>query len=408
VHKVDFLKVIVIASLPMLLNCASNSGPESAGQAGVKVDKTWAAGMRGMADSLQRLMPFVFSRQEFSDPKNKSEIHDRIAQFAAGVAEVPKHAGEKMLGKDPMVQFSIARLKSNSRQALQAFDEGHFEFSRSVLRENMGLCFNCHSSQQFGPEDNFSKESLGATNFRIYPSERVDYYVATRQFDKATELLETVLKSPASVDDPHEQLDSLRKYLSLEVRVKEDPRRAISVVQTFLTQKDLPYFIAADAQVWLKSLKEWQHEKKSKASGLTRAQNLMHAARTRQSDGSMQSGFIDFLRASNLLHEGLRSLKDGKDKAKYYEMLGQSYEALSDVGIWDLPEYYYEACVRSAPKTDEAKRCYKDLEKSIVLGFSGSAGVFIPKDERDRLNELKSLAGLTTVDDHSDSSTKIK
>jgi hypothetical protein len=78
-------------------------------------------------------------------------------------------------------------------------------------------------------------------------------------------------------------------------------------------------------------------------------------------------------------------------------MLGQSYEAISEMGIWDLPEVYYEACVRTAPKTEEAKRCYRDFERSIVLGFSGSAGIFIPKEERDRLNDLKALAGLSGV-----------
>lgn len=399
--KFRFYSFVGVLSLMALTHCASTSKTNATDSTGANKSETksWANGMRGMADSLQKLMPYVFSRDEFNDPNNKAAIHERIARFSEGVAEVPKHAGEAMLGKDPLVQFSIARLNANAHHALQAFDEGHLEFSRTVLRESMGLCFNCHASQQFGPQDNFSTSSLNA-NFRIYPTERADYYVATRQFDKAIDLLEGVLKSPAQLlDDPHEQVDSLRKYLSLEVRVKNDPARAAALLEKFLGQRDLPYFIAADAEVWLKSLRDWQREKGAAAPALSRAQALTRKAKSLQATGGYQSGYVDFLRVSSILHEGLRATSNMKDKARYYEMLGQSYETLSEMGIWDLPEVYYEACVRSSPKSEEAKRCYREFERTIVLGFSGSAGIFIPKEERARMNDLKALAGFSVVDE---------
>ncbi len=391
--------MVVALAAVSLTHCASQSKSSATSATDKAESKTWAKGMRGMAESLQRLMPYVFSRDEFNDPNNRAAIHDRIANFAAGVAEVPKHAGEAMLGKDPLVQFSIARLTSNAHHAQQAFDEGHLEFSRTVLRESMGLCFSCHSSQQFGPQDNFSTSSL-SPNFRIYPTERADYYVATRQFDKAVDLLEGVLKSPAQLlDDPHEQVDSLRKYLSLEVRVKNDPNRAAGLLEKFLSQKDLPYFIAADAEVWLKSLRDWQREKPSTTSALVRAQALTRKARNLQATGGYQSGYVDFLRVTSILHEGLRSAASLKDKSHYYEMLGQSYDTLSEMGTWDLPEVYFEACIRASPKSEESKRCYREFERAIVLGFSGSAGVFIPKEERERMNDLKALAGFSVSND---------
>jgi hypothetical protein len=394
----NVLAVLVsIVSFVMLMSCTSadkNKSASNSAHTATAADPSWSARMRGMAKNLETLMPYVFSRQEFNDSTNNKRIHDLIAEFSKSVDMVPKHAGEVMLGKDPIVKFSVQRLQSNTRSALEAFDEGHMDYARTVLSESMGLCFNCHTSTQFGPEDSFSTKQLAA-NFRIYPTERADYYVATRQFDRAIDVLEGVLK-PAGLtanDNPHEQLAALRKYLSLEVRVKKDPVRAASTVESFLQNQKLPYFIATDAEAWLHSLREWQSEKTPKEP-FSRAQTLLKKIGSRQTSQADQGAFVDYLRASSLLHEGLRETAKTETKAKIYQMLGKSYDTLSETGTWDLPEVYFEACVRATPKTSLSQQCYKDYERTVVLGFSGSAGVFLPKEQREHLAELKGIAGL--------------
>src|SRR5690606_11888239 len=121
---------------------------------------SWTGQMRSMAASLQKLLPYVFSRQEFQESSNRKSIQKLIKEFAESVEHVPEHVGEVLLGKDPIVRYSISRLEANTRNAKRAFDEGHLEFARGVLRENMGLCFSCHTTTQFGPENNFSTKAL--------------------------------------------------------------------------------------------------------------------------------------------------------------------------------------------------------------------------------------------------------
>lgn len=348
-----------------------------------------------MAANLERLMPYVFSRDEYNDPKNQLAIGKMIAEFSRGVDQVPRHAGEEILGKDPIVKYSISRLKSNTRQAQQAFFNGQTEYSRSVLRNNVGLCFTCHSTQNLGPQDRFSTKQL-SSKFRLSPSERADYYVATRQFDKAFETLEGVVQSPsAMLESPHEQLNALRKYLFLQVRVKNNPAPAIALLNKYLLWERSPYFLAQDAQAWMNSLKAWQKEEKVPANPVQKARNLLRSSAYDPSKG-YQSGMVDYLRATMLLHESLRVAKSLKDKAQIYSLLGDSYDSLAESGIWDLPEVYYEACVRTLPKSSEAQKCYKSFERSIILGFSGSAGIFIPKEERELMMELRKLSGLKT------------
>lgn len=388
--------IFAVLGLALIAGCQSsdkNSGPAgSASKAGVQ---SWASGMRAMATGLEDLLPYVYSQVEFSDSKNRKDIVELLAEYQKSVDVVPQHIGEQMLGKDPLLTYSLERLKENSRQSLKAFQEGHSEYARSTLRESVNTCFNCHSANNMGPEFKFTTSSL-SSSFRLSPTERADYYVATRQFEKAITALETVLNSPTSFyDSPHEQALALRKYLALEVRVKKDPVRAAKTVETFLNNKKLPYFMAADAQAWLGSLREWSKEGEAASADVSStARRLLQKAESLQRTGGSQAGLVQHMRATSLLHESLRTAKSAQDRSKIYFSLGTSYDVLAELGVWDLPDIYFEACIKSWPKSTQAKLCYKSFERNVILGFSGSAGIFIPTEERQRLAALKELAGM--------------
>ena len=64
------------------------------------------------------------------------------------------------------------------------------------------------------------------------------------------------------------------------------------------------------------------------------------------------------------------------------------------MGFWSLHEMYYERCVRDGAHRPIARMCYEKLEQSLLLGYSGSAGVFLPLSV---MKQLKELRELTTV-----------
>jgi hypothetical protein len=57
-----------------------------------------------------------------------------------------------------------------------------------------------------------------------------------------------------------------------------------------------------------------------------------------------------------------------------------------------LHEFYYEACVRKAPKKPIAQSCYSRYEESIYAEYSGSGGTFLPDDVQAKLTELRAIA----------------
>ena len=380
---------IVVSSAFLIAACETGKKVEAG-----KESLSWPAKMQAMATDLERLMPFVFSRQEFSDAKNKRQIQRLIASYSGHAHVIPEHVGEALMGEDPLVGYSIDRLREKTDRAVSAFNEGHIEFSRGLLKESMGMCFSCHTTTQLGPQENFGMGRLEG-QFRIFPSERAEYYVATRQYDLALETLESVLQRPGSFyENAHEQLSAMRKYLSIVTRVKGDPARAARTVRGFLDRDKVPHFLATDGQAWLRSLDLWAREGEITRNHIARATTIIEQGRRAQSAGGFQAGYVDFLRASHILHEALRATDSPAQLARIYKMLGESYDILVDLGVWDLPEVYFEACIRKQPRTNIARDCYRNFERVIVVGFSGSAGIFIPADERRRLTELKELAGL--------------
>ncbi|MEK6553939.1 MAG: hypothetical protein AABZ31_01765 [Bdellovibrionota bacterium] len=381
---------LILVLLMVGVGCAT--GGKRSGKTD-RAERNWAQDMQGIAKTVEMLMPYVFSRSEFHASTNQSRISSLIDQYSQNVSLVETHVGEKILGDDPMVKYNLNHLKDATVQAQEAFKEGHLEYSRNVLAESVKTCFNCHTTTQLGPENGFSTAQL-TSNFRIYPTEKADFYVATRQYDRAIDVLESVLMNPTQFEgQPHEQVSAIKKYLSLMVRVRKEPTRAAQTLETFLSNGKLPFFVASDAEGWLRSLRKWEKERATKATALTQAKALLKQADRLQSVGSYQAGYVENLRATYLLHEAIKVAKTKASKAEIYFLLGDSYDVVSDLGVWDLPQVYYEACVRIEPRTASAKRCYKSYERAIVLGFSGSAGIFIPASEKNKLAELKQMAG---------------
>jgi hypothetical protein len=70
--------------------------------------------------------------------------------------------------------------------------------------------------------------------------------------------------------------------------------------------------------------------------------------------------------------------------------MAESYIARS---LW-LPEtaFFLETAIRLAPQSMSAQRAYTFLEELTIAGFTGSAGLPLPADVQQHLEELRRLA----------------
>lgn len=353
---------------------------------------TWPGQMQSMAQDVKNLLPFLYDKQSFSDPKNKELIRRSLKDFGQAAHQVKPQTGKPYLGDDLLIEYSLNNLKEDLNRALLTFDNGQYEYSRSVAKASMGHCFRCHSVGAPGASAAWDLEEIH--NLNIAPIEKADLLVATRKFDKALSYMESTLNSPEFLKAYAFDFEAmLRRYLALIIRVENAPTRALTELDKILNRGDTPQYIAEQAKGWRQSLKAWASEKsrppKNAADMLAQVEKRFKRAHAIQHFEKDHAGDVEYLRATSLLHQGMKLLKKPEDQARALFLLGNAYEVLDELGSWNLHETYYEACLFKLPKSQTAKNCYNRLEASLTMGYSGSAGTNLPPEEKERLRRLK-------------------
>lgn len=387
-----YSRLLILAALFFCMSCHLAGKNEPVG----KAEPTWSGQMQNMAQGVKQLMPFLYSREAFNDPKNHAKIVKYLSEFSESSQHVKPDMGKKYLGDDLLVDYALSNLQESLTRALRSFESGQLDYSRSVAKASLNYCFQCHSVTHEGSSAAWDLDQLQQLN--LAPLEKADLLVATRKYDKALTYMEGLLSSEDFLKNYAFDFESLlRRYLALIIRVENAPTRALKELNKILNHGDTPHYIVEQAEGWRASLATWQKERKPdlKTASALFAQVEKHYARAAgiQHYEKDHAGDVEYLRATELLHQGMKLLKAPSDKAHALFLLGRAYEVLDELGSWNLHETYYEACIDTDPSGSLASRCYGRLEASLIMGYSGSSGTHLPTEEKERLKRLKAKLG---------------
>lgn len=360
-------------------------------------EPTWAGRMQELSETVNELLPYVFDDEKFDNPTNTDFIQkktQRLSDLAHGL-ETMSPQNKSAPATDPALNYLASQLKEDLVRVNESLSNRHYDYARSVLRTSISYCISCHTQSNLGPQ--FSIKTSDRFASSLHPMERARYYTATRQYDDALTQYLDILNDPNTGRlRPFDIEKSARSALGITVRVKGDIEKSIQIVKKVLNKPETPLFVKNDAETWLSSLNEWKREKPFSPSNESAIKNkvrdLLKKAKVVQRYSSDMRGDIYYLRASALIHTYLNSYKNPKDLAEMLYLAGQCYNALKDLGFWTLHEMYFEKCIRVAPHSELARKCYEGYEQSIVLGYSGSAGLFLPTSVIKHLSELRRLA----------------
>lgn len=348
--------------------------------------------MQLMFNSLLNLQPFLVSPEKFRNPKNAEIIRKDLNRLAT-----LKHNFQKDVKSEEPGLYAISRMFHETiEDAKSRFKSGDFEYSRHRLRTATAFCFSCHS--RVASEQNFQDLQKRVESSELTSFEKADVFAATRQFDKALKAYTDILqKAPSSTLEVIEYTRSLRRALSITVRVKQNPKETLALIEGIAQRTDLPEFLVRITQQWKKDAQFWLDEKQPTKKQtpeelVERAHKLIERASSLQAFPADENGDISYLRASNYLHEALDESPENKSRGEALYLLGVAYSALQDPTLWDLDRLYFESCVRELPHTELSKKCYHRYADKVYMGYTGSGGTFIPKDELKRLEELRKLS----------------
>lgn len=390
----------LISSLLLLAACSSpekKEEPVVAPEPAKSVQSpALSASMNDMKANLEKLLPTLLDPKAFQDPARRNDISAQIGGLKDIAGKVSHSPIKQKL--DPSFAFLSEGLSDEIKRANEAFAGGKYEYTRYSLMNVTSYCIECHTRTSSGPAFNSPEfnDKLG----RLKPLEKGEFLLATRQYDLAlTELLKVI--EAGSSQGQFLDLDRAVRYaMAITVKYKNDPSKTEVVIQKIRSVNQVPYYLKEATLTWTAAVNEWKEELKKAAKKktasmnerLSKADSLIKRGRQAQVSISDRSGDVFLLRGLSMLHQVLVSQLDQAQLGKALYLTGLAYESVRDLALWSLHENYFESCVRRVPHSKWAMSCYKSLEESLVIGFTGSSGTRLPEDVQARLSELEALA----------------
>jgi hypothetical protein len=374
-------KIMIMMALLMNQACAvKDTTPSQA---------SWAGNMQSTAKDFKDLLPYVYNQEEFNAEKNKVNIAATIHRFNQSIHKIEEDKAKVIMGDDPHVMEGLKNLKELATRGEQSFLRGDLKTSRILLQATTNTCFNCHTRQNLGPEsvrwNDFEVDSLNADTI-----EKTQLLISLRQYDKAKSMLNQLLTTQEQENKYNARYErALSYYLLISLRAQKQWDETLKFLIAKSATKNIPPRLRSTIKDWVRDLSYWIDNKDKLNKNSQAPQIILKRNKSQYGDRNM----INNLVASTLLHDSLSSEGSNLKKAKIYLLLGSIYDQILTEAYWDLPETYYESCIRHAPMTPLAKQCFGHFRDNIVLGYSGSRGTFIPKIENDRLKELRQLTG---------------
>jgi hypothetical protein len=354
----------------------------------------WKATMNRLSKALAETVPYLYPDPKLDEKGLTAKVRE-LHELTKNLDLKTAH-GMKIPDDDPALPYIASMFRQEVERAYLSLQEGHAEYGKSVLRSSVSYCITCHTRHDAGSQ--FPLLAAFAKPLeRASWIERLEFQTASRQYDTVLSEVMGQLKSPGRPPGMS-ALDlerGARMALSLLVRIKKDPDRAALLAAAMGSSPSATLSMKEAAKVWQKDLGDWKSERNRKfesdAEILAEARRLTSANLTDHAE-------VRFLRATVLMHDLLQRNPSGEKAAEALYLAGRAYNQLGEIGMWSLHEFYYVACIDKAPHTAVAESCYKAYEESMVLGYSGSSGIHIPKAVREHLAALKSKAALSKRD----------
>lgn len=394
-YDINFLKSFIrLGFLTLMMTaCQSQSSKESKPSADPNMPPTWSGSMSELKYSLNRLMPLIVDSEAFNSPQNQKQIDEQVQKMAQLSKDV--NHSPTMPGRDPSVRFISGAFSEDLKRISEGLENGKREYARYGLLNVTSYCIECHTRTSSGPS--FSSPELDQSLNKLKPLEKAEYHIAAREFDKAyaelAKYIETGLKEKKDIFGVDR---AVRYALAVAVKYDKSPSRAMDVVKIIEDSKDAPFYLKQNAISWKLAIKEWMLETPVRSSSaeayLKQARKLTKLGAQSQALMVDQGGDIYFLRALSDLHLAMSMDMNKEQLGESLYLTGLGYERIKDLALWSLDENYFEACIRSLPHSSWSEKCFKKLQESIYLGYTGSSGVHIPMDVQLRLSELQKMA----------------
>lgn len=369
-----------VALLGATVGIAAESVEESA-QLKVAMNKIY--------QSLGELLPLSLEPGGFKHASQQKKVRSALKTLSTEAKWIRAHAKPQ----DQGFAFLSESLSADATDAYRHFNDGRLAESQFLIRHVTENCIACHSRLPSGDAHPSKKLFNEIDAKRFNEDQRALLLIATRQFEEAMTVFESMFNKPNYLATSTVLLNPFLDYLSVAVRVRGDYGRARLTLEQVLSKGVLVERVGDDVRAWIAALKQLEKNPPVDGDKLAKAKELMASGKQEMEYPTDRSGLVYYLAASGLLNQYIHDEKpsDPKKLGEAYYLLGMA-EAVTGRSYWlSQTDRYLEAAIRTAPSAPFARKAYNLLEENIVLGYSGSSGTHIPADVQEKLKELSRL-----------------
>ena len=207
-----------VQSLLLNTGCSSKASKADEKKAVSSTPSSWPAKMHALAQILSELMPLAVNKTRFNDPANYAKIEANTVSLKELTHSLHNEAPPS---DDPSFKLVTGLFEEDVSRALDNLRSGNRDYSRYILKDTTNYCFQCHTQTDNGPS--FPSLQLTINTEELNPIDRADFFVSTRQFEKALDVLKTVvLDESLAKEAPFRWEQAIRSALAVHVRVRKN------------------------------------------------------------------------------------------------------------------------------------------------------------------------------------------
>ncbi|MFK7825458.1 MAG: hypothetical protein AB8G05_14995 [Oligoflexales bacterium] len=342
--------------------------------------------MRAIFARISYLIPLSFDQQKFSD-KTDNAVQIQIDALGKSSAELETLGTQH--GDD--FHYLAKNLHKDIKDVKKYYDEGRYQQSAFILQNLTENCFACHSKYENHGKTPSPQHFYKALGFSNLPAdEKARILVITRQFGAAQKAYEQLLLKELnrsfSVLEP-----AIEQYLAISVGVLRDYDAPLACFEKLIEADRLDISTASILKGWIGDLKLIKNEKSYVNQDLGTLEKLIAKAKLKTDHVHDKRGLVYWTAIKSLLNHLSRQKFPPQVETDIYYWLGVT-ATMFEHSFWiaQMP-FYLEKSIRLATNYETALRAFTLLEKNITLGYTGSGGTFIPYEEKEKINKLRSL-----------------
>jgi hypothetical protein len=342
--------------------------------------------------SIFDLGPYLTDENRYLEDKNTKTIQKSLDDLEASFQSV----GHDKLIKHDLFAPSYKLISENIKESTLSFKNRHKSYSFWILKETLTLCLDCHSRLPQNLTSSFQNGELYFNPNNIKdPYDLGMTYLVVRRFSDAQDYFIRSIQEKIIKKENNKILMPFQQLLMIELKVRKDPVKMISIIDDYIQKKHLPSQVENELKLWKQRLDIWKTDQ-SLTKGIDTEKELIEFIKRRleilKEENSFNDAFkVDLLLGSGIISEFYFENQNSPSAPEINYWLGWLEKRLKKENFLSTGSLYFKQCIKKYPKSARSKDCLEEYIESVEFDFSGSRGTAIPSEIKKELKDLSDL-----------------